>query len=511
MSNTPLVHSALSHLRQWAGSIRSELGADGLYVFGSLIHRDGAQFTEQSDVDIVVIIPRQVDNAISRHTWIDRLAERKRLLEADLSKILGHADADSLTCSILAVTYIEVAGDIHKDGARGFFTHYEFMNLITGKTHQGLPGAGETEILGRFVINCIRFAQKQRNGFLGSGRLSLVPYDDSEPLPKELMRHGAMAQHLSDGTHAGPGMEYDTQNGLDFLSHRLYERRNDDPAYADMHNRLSIRRGGRGSYDPVSARDQLLLAEMIYDAATEQLATAERKKAEELPSLRGLHSTVVFAERFAQAFPGGRGIAWYDDPETIKVRLERLLQPPLVYRDGTPIWWWRDGNFQINKFTYVGNSVYLMNIDELKIRRIAAVNPGPYNRNFVYVEVDAMPPTGLYEQTASRIAEVERGEGSFSYFWEEYGIVDDGHLITRAQHDDGAVEMDGRLHDVRGRNELRSRYVTPYNFVIAAHDSPINNSSFDAQLVDILDSMLRGNDRLEELMRAVLELPLRHR
>jgi hypothetical protein len=122
-----------------------------------------------------------------------------------------------------------------------------------------------------------------------------------------------------------------------------------------------------------------------------------------------------------------------------------------------------------------------------------------------------MPPTGLYRSTHEQIAEVERGEGDFSYYWEEYGLVDGQYLITRAQLDDGAAEIDGRVQDIRGRNELRSRYVTPFNFVVAAHDSPINNPQFDQRLEEILDSMLKGQDRLEELMQAVLRLPIRHR
>jgi hypothetical protein len=313
--------------------------------------------------------------------------------------------------------------------------------------------------------------------------------DDADPLPKDVMRHGAMALRLTDDAYADPGAEYDTQFGLDFLSHRLYERRRDDRAYADLQNRLSIRRGGRGMRHPVSAKDQLLLAEIIYDTAAEEF----------------------FSQRLGQAFPGARGIVWYDEPETIKTRLERILQPPLMYRDATPVWWWRDGNLHIEEFKYLGDGVYLMDINELKIRRIAAVNPGPYNRCFVYVEVDAMPPTGLYAHTPERIAEVERGEGVFSYYWEEYGIVDGKHLITREQLDDGAAEIDGSPQDIRGRNELRSRYVTPYNFVIAAHGSPINNPGFDERLVEILDSMLKGEDRLGELMQAVLRLPVRDR
>jgi hypothetical protein len=46
MSNM-LVPAVLTHLRQWAEAVRTDLGAAGVYVFGSLIHRDGTQLVWQ--------------------------------------------------------------------------------------------------------------------------------------------------------------------------------------------------------------------------------------------------------------------------------------------------------------------------------------------------------------------------------------------------------------------------------------------------------------------------------
>ena len=152
-----------------------------------------------------------------------------------------------------------------------------------------MPGAGSRTIADRLVGECVRFAQKKRKLLVlsASGHMNMAAYDDNaDPLPKDVMRHGAMARRLTDDANADPGAEYDTQLGLDFLSHRLYERRRDNRAYADLQNRLSIRRGGRGLRQPVSAKDQVLLAEIIYDTAAEELAAAEKKKTQELPAPR---------------------------------------------------------------------------------------------------------------------------------------------------------------------------------------------------------------------------------
>jgi len=235
----------------------------------------------------------------------------------------------------------------------------------------------------------------------------------------------------------------------------------------------------------------------------------KQTKADPLPSMNGRGSTVIFADRFAQAFPGVRGIDWFTDEEAIKTRLEVLLREPLVYSDGTPIWWWRDGNLHIESFKWQGDRLYLMDGAELLICKIAAVNPGPYYRSFVYVETEAMPPTGLYESTVEYIASVENEDSHFGYYWEEYGLVDGIHLINRAKYDDGAAEIDGNLEDVRGRCEIRCRYVTPYNFVIASNGSPINNPEFDKTLKDILNAMLKKEASLDELANEVLRLPKR--
>jgi len=68
----------------------------------------------------------------------------------------------------------------------------------------------------------------------------------------------------------------------------------------------------------------------------------------------------------------------------------------------------------------------------------------------------------------------------------------------------------GKLQDIRGRNELRARYTTAYNFLIAANQSPINNNQFDERADGLLNLMLKGQDELSVLMADVLRLPLRN-
>jgi hypothetical protein len=71
--------------------------------------------------------------------------------------------------------------------------------------------------------------------------------------------------------------------------------------------------------------------------------------------------------------------------------------------------------------------------------------------------------------------------------------------------------IDGKLIDISGRAQLRVRYTTPYNFVVAANGSPINNSRFDKRLVELMDAALSSDARevITTLSGLVDELPLR--
>jgi hypothetical protein len=169
-------------------------------------------------------------------------------------------------------------------------------------------------------------------------------------------------------------------------------------------------------------------------------------------------------------------------------------------------WWRGPRNLNIEHFKTLGDDLYLMNVDELKIRRIAAVAPGAYYQSFVYVETDPMPSSGLYPGVEDAIARMLARSG---YGDEEFGVLEDGRMVTRAQHDDGAVFIDGKLVDIIGKNELRVRYLTRYNFLIAAHGSPINNNDFDYRLEELLNGMLWGEHTIEELAEEVRRLPKR--
>lgn len=211
------------------------------------------------------------------------------------------------------------------------------------------------------------------------------------------------------------------------------------------------------------------------------------------------HSTSLFHYRMAGAFPGVRGIKWFDNPKTATKRLAILLQEPLRFSSGSreaegdPIWWFRGGSaLFIEKFTKVGSKKVLMNFDQLKIKRIAACQGDSYYKDFVYVEVEGEKQTGLYNHTKD---DIQRHIDSFGYSWEEYGLIKNRlgwtTPIRREDYDDGATVIRGEVRNAMDA-ELRVRYLSTYNFIIAAKGSPYNSRKFDRESKTYLNGILKG-------------------
>lgn len=220
-------------------------------------------------------------------------------------------------------------------------------------------------------------------------------------------------------------------------------------------------------------------------------------------------SAPFFAYRFAKAFPGVRGMKVFDNPKEAADRLELLLKHPLSSPElSGPIWWFRgSSNLHISKFTRVGDDKFLMDSDEIKIRRIIAYSATSYYKNFVYVETVPEPQTGLY--TVLSTEELKKRAEEYQIFTEEYAVVGD-KIITRAEYDDGAALIDGKPVDVAGKAKLRVRYLMPYNFLICAHFNPINDTRYDSTMKDLMDKLLTNDIEFNVLSELVEKMP-RHR
>ena len=219
-------------------------------------------------------------------------------------------------------------------------------------------------------------------------------------------------------------------------------------------------------------------------------------------------STPFFDYRFGKAFPGIRGVNEFTDSKECVDRLQILLKKPLNGKKlGCPIWWIRgSGNCDISRFERVTDDKFLMDGDEIKVKRIVVYAAGEYYKKFVYVETYPEEETGLYTKDD---ALVEEWTEKYGYYYEEYAEYEN-KKVTRAEYDDGAAVIDGKVVDLNGKAKLRTRYITPYNFIICAHFNPMNSSVYDDMLGKLLNGILKGQNSVEEIVETVKKMP-KHR
>jgi hypothetical protein len=219
-------------------------------------------------------------------------------------------------------------------------------------------------------------------------------------------------------------------------------------------------------------------------------------------------STSFFSQRFSSSFPGVRGIQRFGSSDQVVTRLSKLLEDPLKFNNDHPVWWFRGNrNLQIESFEHLEDDIVLIDDQELKIKDVVAVNSRSYYQCFVYIETYPMKPSGLYNWEENEIQDQIRRYG---YCSEEFAIYQRKVLVNRSEYDDGAATIDGKIVDLDWRaTELRTRYLSSYNLVVAAFKSPINNPSFDSAFGEIMNNILSGHASIEDLSAAVLELPKR--
>lgn len=248
--------------------------------------------------------------------------------------------------------------------------------------------------------------------------------------------------------------------------------------------------------------------EASIDSAEGHEASSYDDVVPEVPAFRHGNSCAFFAERFSLAFPGIREPKWFYGRQAIE-RLSILLDGPLKYSLPerawiAPITWIRDGQNAIEQFKVIDGDTVLIETKELKIKRICACPMQNYRQIFVYVEAHGMPSTGLYPSVVDDYNKILE---KYGYVWEEYGLFNGSHMITRQEHDDNAAIIMGRPVRLDGKSVVRTRYTSPYNMLICATGSSINQVEFDRRLEGYLNSILQGKDCIPDLIDSVKALP----
>lgn len=248
---------------QWAAKVEEKYGIR-LFLFGSAIYREGEQFDhERSDLDLLAVIPESAQKPEGRAKLLKAFCDSTFELEQAILRPLARLRCDEPAISVVAATQLEIDANVHKGGTRFFFSRNNYWDLKEKAAILSIPGAG-TKIIADEKRHVLEYVQRVRNQYLAcaaNGARALKEYLGPDPLPKELMRHAATLVPSVE-----PGAAYDTMVGLEDLSARL-RMMSMEGSNCELHRTLAARRRARGWVKPLSIDDQLLLAEILYEAA----------------------------------------------------------------------------------------------------------------------------------------------------------------------------------------------------------------------------------------------------
>lgn len=274
---TAEANQAIRMCEAWAARVVADLPCR-LFLFGSAIYKGGEQFDrEYSDLDIACLLPGP-NSALKRFNALKALQVHKANLELDMIRALSRVTCTDPGVSIVTITEFELHANIHKSGARSFFSKNFFYDLMAREETLGIPLAG-TRTMKDEYRQALEYVQKIRNEYLAiaaNGTGGLGEFRGVDPMPKALLRAAAQLN-----TDAVDGEWYDTRLGLELMFSILRDRRADGPMFKKLFDRVSVRRGGRGLKTSLSPNDQLLLTEILFDVAatgeTEEVVTWEAR------------------------------------------------------------------------------------------------------------------------------------------------------------------------------------------------------------------------------------------
>jgi len=113
---------------------------DGVFIFGSLIHRNGRHFVPQgslaSDVDLILTFRDELTDAISRTRALVALRAVVQSLEQTTATVLKRVTREEIY-SLLPITSYEIHQCIHKGHDPKLFTANLFLNVDTGEQVDG--------------------------------------------------------------------------------------------------------------------------------------------------------------------------------------------------------------------------------------------------------------------------------------------------------------------------------------------------------------------------------------
>ncbi|MFN8347414.1 MAG: hypothetical protein U0X91_20585 [Spirosomataceae bacterium] len=270
-------------IKNWKETVDREIGLDTLYLFGSSIYQKGQMFTpSKSDLDLIAIIPSKQDNAIDRSNWIYALKKHKSVLEKDLLFLLKRESNTEEIVSLVPITELELAFNIHKGETRNFFEINQFMNIDTDIILKGSEIFAFKVCQNEFVIQVLKSIQKARNKYLKNSAMhdfKELEWSGSDILPKEFARESAKTASLTEESFEA-GDELNTSFGNDYIKQNLKKLRSFSE-YSELYTWIDTRSGGRSNSlekNVLNQNKHLLLYEFLYDLTIRDMRNTESSK-----------------------------------------------------------------------------------------------------------------------------------------------------------------------------------------------------------------------------------------
>ena len=269
---------ALEKIRVWANRAKLHAALD-VFVFGSLINGDGGAFNaKSSDVDFVLAL-REQEDFLSRSKRVQAISAKTETLELELLKLFGRQNAGEAIASFVVIEPTERENAIHKGNDGALLSMDRFVRVeksVVNLTKRARVSQYNTdpqfEALNKERLDAMRMAQGIRNSFLRqalNGTRKLGDHDADEPIPKEIMRRAAMVR-WAEKSHPSSERE-DLDVGLEYLHQAVRTMGGEDPAIVDLRAKITARRKGRSQSRALTATDQLILGELLFDLARSNL------------------------------------------------------------------------------------------------------------------------------------------------------------------------------------------------------------------------------------------------
>ena len=225
---------------------------------------------------------------------------------------------------------------------------------------------------------------------------------------------------------------------------------------------------------------------------------------ETLPEL-GIITTAFFENRICDAFPATRGLLIIENPKIIHDRFDIFFQEPIKFSTinvpyrSDPIWFFRGGSSShIDSYKRISKTKCLLKYDEIKLSRIAVYHPNAYYKAFIYCETFSEKPVIGEKYTKDEIDAMIKKDG---YLRQHYALYKN-MIVTMQESADGSAVRNGKVISISG-SELRIRCLSKYNFILAAPDSPLNSLRFEMASEPILNGLLRGAYKIQDLVDIV--------